>query len=41
MNSVKTYGLENVKKKKPTVYSDLDLCPVTLDQGHDTSLGLV
>jgi hypothetical protein len=22
-------------------YSDLDLLPVTLDQGHDTSLGTV
>jgi hypothetical protein len=36
MNSVKSYGSDNVKTHY--VYSDLDLWPVTLVQGHDTSL---
>jgi hypothetical protein len=39
MNSVKSYGPDNVKNHY--VYSDLDLWPVTLDQGRDTSLGPV
>jgi hypothetical protein len=39
MNSVKSYGSDNVKNHH--VYSDLDLWPVTLDQGCDTSLGPV
>jgi hypothetical protein len=34
---MKSYGLENVQNLY--VYSDLDLWPVTLDQGHDTSFG--
>jgi hypothetical protein len=39
MNSVKIYGSDNVKNHY--VYSELDLWPVTLDQGHDISLGPV
>jgi hypothetical protein len=37
MNSVKSYGSDNVKNHY--VYSDLDLWPVTLDQGPDTYVG--
>jgi hypothetical protein len=37
MNSMKSYDSDNVKNHYG--YSDLDLRPVTLDQGHDTSLG--
>jgi hypothetical protein len=37
MNSVKSYGLDNVKNHYG--YSDLGLSPVTLDQDRDTSLG--
>jgi hypothetical protein len=39
MNSVKSYGSDIVKNHY--VYSDLDLWPVTFDQGRDTSLGPV
>jgi hypothetical protein len=35
MNSVKSYGSDNIKNHYG--YSDLDLSPVTLGQGHDTS----
>jgi hypothetical protein len=37
MNSVKSYGSDNVKNHYG--YSDLDLCPLTLGQGFDTSIG--
>jgi hypothetical protein len=39
MNSVKSYGLDNVRNHY--VYNDLDLWPVTLDQSRNTSLGPV
>jgi hypothetical protein len=39
MNSMKSYGSDNFNNHY--VYSDLDLWPVTLDQGRDTSLGPV
>jgi hypothetical protein len=39
MNSVKSYGSDNTKNHYR--YSDLDLWPVTLGQGCDTSFGPV
>jgi hypothetical protein len=39
MNSVKSYGSDNIKKHYG--YSDLDLWPVTLGQDCDTFLGPV
>jgi hypothetical protein len=39
MNSMKSYGSDNVKNHYK--YRDLDLWPVTLGQGCDTSLGPV